>query len=215
MKFLTVSLFICASALAQPAAKVVTFNRADTEHCKVVVIGGKPLLESTYDGTSVAIALPVNRGNGEFLIFVAVSRAASGAVQVDPKDIYGLYPDTAHSRFTFSDKGSETGWQAEGQTADPGFSASKAQIDPGSLRPGQVTAGGPPMGGSPPGAPGDGGPEGAPAQATYLKKSKVKQGDKMAGWIALRQAKEPRVEVHATDMLDEIDVPVNGVVFRF
>jgi hypothetical protein len=101
MRFLTVVLFASAVTFAQTPGKMITFNRADTEHCKVVVVGGTPLLESTYEGTSVAIAMPVNKGNGEFVVFVAVSRASGGTVQVDPKDIYGLYPDATHTRFTF------------------------------------------------------------------------------------------------------------------
>jgi len=73
-------------AFGQSPGKIITFNRADTEHCKVIGAGGKPLLQSTYEGTTVAIALPINRGNGDFSIFVAVSRAGSGTIQVDPKD---------------------------------------------------------------------------------------------------------------------------------
>ena len=40
----------------------VTFNRDDTAHCRVITATGKPLLESTYEGLSVAIGLPVSRG---------------------------------------------------------------------------------------------------------------------------------------------------------
>ena len=47
-------------AFGQSPGKIITFNRADTEHCKVISAGGKPLLQSTYEGTTVAIALPLN-----------------------------------------------------------------------------------------------------------------------------------------------------------
>ena len=51
--------------------------------------------------------------------------------------------------------------------------------------------------------------------STYLRKSKVKQGNMAVGWVTLRQTKDANLEVHPNDMLDEIDIPVNGVVFRF
>jgi hypothetical protein len=220
MRLLAIPFLLAVAANAQAPAKIFTFNQADKEHCKVVVAGGKPLLESTYEGTSVAIAMPVNTGTGEFLVFIAVSRMADGTAQVDPKEIYGVFSDPAHSRFTFYDKGPETRSQAR-PGADPGLSASNAQLDPGSIRPGQVMGGGPPDGGSPgggmtgdAGSPGSAVP-GASVRPTYLHKGKVRQGEKTVGWVTLRQAKGATVEVHPNDMLDEIDIPVNGVVFRF
>lgn len=216
MKFLIASVILTATVLGQTPAKMITFNRTDTEHCRVIVVDGKPLLESTYDGTTVAIAMPVNRGNGEFLVFVAVAQAGAGAVQVNPRDFYGLYSDTEHTRFTFYDKAAEMEWGARGQAGAPGLSAQNAQVDPGSLRPGAIGLGGPPPGNGSPG-PGSGtaAGTGAPIPATYLHRSKVKQGNKIAGWVILRQAKGPKLEVHPADMLDEVDIPVNGIVFRF
>jgi hypothetical protein len=211
LRLLATSLLLSAAVLAQTPAKMITFNQADTQHCKVVQAGGKPLLEATYEGTSVAIAMPVNRGNGEFLIFVAVSHAAPGAIEVNPKDFYGLFSDPAHTRFAFYDKAAET----NGPAGDLSLSAEQSHIDPGSLRPGAQLGGPPPGGGSmgpePPGGP----PSGASAPSAYLRKAKIKQGEKTAGWVALRQPKGSKLEVHSTDMLDEVDIPVNGIVFRF
>ncbi len=216
MKLLIASLLITASAFGQNSPKAITFNRSDAEHCKVIVIDGKPLLETTYDGTSVAIAMPVNRGTGEFLIFVAISHEGSGAVHINPKDIYGIYSDPAHTRFTFYDEASQTSWLNRGTAGDPGMSATNSQIDPGSIRPGQVRGGGPPGSESPSaGSPGEAPGRQVPISSSYLRRSKVKKGDKIAGWVALRQAKGAKLEVHPTDMLDEIDIPVNGVIFRF
>lgn len=231
MKFLVASLLLSIGAFGQEPAngRLITFDRADAEHCKVVVVGGKPLLESTYGGTSVAIAMPVNTGSGEFLIFVAISQIGTGAVHVNPKDFYGLYSDVAHSRFTFYDKSAEMEGRVRGHAGDPGLSAANGQVDPGSLRPGQVIGGGPPSGAGSPGAgsPGEGGPSvgapptsagarpGAPIPVGYLRRSKIKQGEKVAGWVALRQAKRTKLDVHSTDMLDEVDIPVNDIVLRF
>jgi hypothetical protein len=215
----TFTLFFISAAISfgQPASKIITFNRADTEHCKVIIAAGKPLLQSTYEGITVAIALPINRGNGDFSIFVAVSRASSGAVQVDPKDFYGLYSDKDHTRFTFFDKAVELESEARAQGINTGMSAANAQIDPSSIRPGAVGPGGPPPGGGPPDS-GNGAPSltGSPTlSSAFFRKGKVKQGMGIAGWITLRQPKGGKLEVHPADMLDEIDVPVDGVLFRF
>lgn len=207
IKLLLASLLLSVTALAQTPPKTITFNQADTEHCKVAQAGGKPLLESTYDGTSVAIAMPLNRGNGEFLVFVAISRDASGTIQIDPKNFYGLFSDPAHTRFAFYDKSAET----QAGPDDSGLDAERSHIDPGSLRPGAQ------LGGAPAGPPpGSGAPAGASSPPpTYLRKTKIKQGEKIAGWVALQQPAGVKLEVHPTDMLDEVNIPVNGTIFRF
>ena len=211
MKLLIISVVLSTVALGQTPTKTITFNRADTEHCRVVAAAGKPLLESTYEGTSVAVAMPLNSGNGEFLVFVAVSRTGSGAVQIDPKDFFGLLSDAAHTRFTFHENS-----ESLGTIGAPSFSAADAGVDPGSLRPGAVGPGGPPPGGGPTGGPPPGEPgAGAPMAGSYLHRSKIKSGAMIAGWVSLRQPKGNNIEVHATDMLGEIDIPVNGVIFRF
>lgn len=206
MKLLLASLLLSVCVLAQTPPKTITFNQADTEHCKVVQAGGKPLLESIYDGTSVAIAMPLNHGNGEFLIFVVISRDASGAIEVDPKDFYGLFSDPAHTRFAFYDKAAET----PGTAGDSGLSAERSHIDPGSLRPGAQ------LGGAPGGQSTEvGAPSNPSSPPSYLGKTKIKQGQKIAGWVALRQPKGSKLEIHPTDMLDEINILVNGTTFRF
>lgn len=221
MKLVIIPLFVVVTACAQTPAKIFTFNQADRDHCKVVVVGGKPLLESTFDGTSVAIAMPVKRGNTEFLVFVAVSQVADGTARIDPKEIYALYSDPVHSRFTFYDKAGEASSQAR-PGEDLGMSASNSQLDPSSIRPGQVMGGAPPGGGSLGGGiAGEAGPgsgtakSGASMPSNYLRKSKVKKGDKAVGWVSLRPPRGAKLEAQANDMLDEVDIPVNGVVFRF
>lgn len=219
MKCLTVFLASAGVALGQVPGKTVTFNRADTEHCKVIMVSGRPLLESTYEGTSVAVAIPMNRGNGDFSIFVAVSQAGSEAIEVNPNEFYGLFSDKDHTRFRFFDKGAEMELGAQVPGANSGLSAANAGIDPGSLRPGAaMQPGGPQPGSGLPDAGGGGGPH-APASpgmsGGYFHKGKVKPGSGIAGWITLRQPNGGKLEVHPADMLDEVDIPVNGVVFRF
>jgi hypothetical protein len=57
--------------------------------------------------------------------------------------------------------------------------------------------------------------DGPNVSSSYLLKSKVKSGSGVAGWITLRRPKGVNLDVHPADMLDEIDIPINGVLFRF
>ena len=217
MKILTAFLISAGLAYGQAPGKIITFNKADTEHCKVVAVRGMPLLQSTYDGITVAIAMPMNRGNGDFLIFVAVSQTGAQPFQVNPKDFYGLFSDQNHTRFAFHDMAAETDGVGHPPGANGGMSAANAQVDPGSIRPGAMGPGGPPPGGGPP----DGGtsgaaPTGSPnMSAAYFRKGKVKPGAGIAGWITLRKPSGGKLEVRPTEMLDEVDILVNGVLFRF
>lgn len=216
MKTLTVFLLSTGLAYGQAPGKIITFNKADTEHCKVITVSGRPLLQSTYDGMTVAIAIPMNRGNGDFSIFVAVSQTGTQTVQMNPKDFYGLYSDQNHTRFTFYDKAAEMNAAVHTQDANGAMSAANAQLDPGSIRPGAMGPGGPPGAGSPDADMSGPAPTGSPNRsAAYLRKGKVKPGPGIAGWITLRKPSGGKLEVRPTDMLDEVDIPVNGVLFRF
>ena len=217
MKTLVVVLICAGFAYGQAPGKIITFNKVDTEHCKVVTVSGRPLLQSTYDGLTVAIAIPMNRGDGDFSIFVAISQAGTQTVLVNPKDFYALYSDQNHTRFTFYDKAAEMNAAVHTQGANGEMSAANAQVDPGSIRPGAVGPGGPPPGGGPPDAGMSGpAPTGSPnMSAAYLRKGKVRPGSGIAGWITLRKPSGGKLEVRPTDMLDEVDIPVNGVLFRF
>lgn len=217
MKTLTVFLVSAGLAYGQAPGKSIIFNKADMQHCRVITVSGRPLLQSAYDGITVAIAIPMNRGDGDFSIFVAVSQTGTQTIRVNPKDFYGLYSDQNHTRFAFYDKAAELAEPDHTQGANGGMSAAVAQIDPGSIRPGAMGLGGPPPGGSPPDAGMHGpAPTGGPNMSTaYLRKGKVKPGSGLAGWITLRKPSGGTLEVGPTDMLDEVDIPVNGILFRF
>ncbi len=246
MKVFFLFLLLAAAGHAQSpdpskadAPKVVTFNRADTEHCKVTVVSGKPLLETTYNGTTVAITMPQNWANGEFSVFVAVAQQGEGEAQVNPQAITAVYPDAAHTRFRWFDKGRDLDTQASAAAEGLG-------------RPGE--------GGGPPGSGGVGDSSSAAPPQThpqpmreedphtgtrseeesrqlelrnqaanasklpkldpahppvFLKVTTVKQGSRASGYVFLKKPKGSKVQVAPDSMLDEIDIPVNGVVFRF
>ncbi len=221
MRILAASLLFSAAAVGQSAdnAKIITFNRADTEHCSVAVVGGKPLLESTYGGTRVAIGMPQNMQDGEFAVFVYVYQVAGGSVKVAPKEFFAVYSDAAHTRFPFYDKAAELEMNARAKAIAGGQSGANLQLDMGMLGRDAGGAGGngPPGGKVPPGKDGAAGAQ-IPATGgplAFLNKTTLKQGAGIAGLVYFRKPKGAKIQVAPTDMLGEIDIPVNGVVFRF
>ncbi len=241
MKPLLLFFVLAAAAGAQTAdgPKIITFNRADTEHCKVAVVSGKPLLETTYQGTTVAITMPQNWANGEFSVFVAVSQVGEGAASVNPQEVSAVYPDPTHTRFRWFDKGHDLDTQASAAAAGLG-------------RPGDG-GGGPgtgAIGDSSSATPAPNHPEAMrqldphvgtrseeearqlqmrndagnasklpkldPAHPpVFLKNTVVKRGSTSSGYVFLRKPKGSKVAVTPDAMLDEIDIPVNGVIYRF
>src|SRR5271165_3213873 len=193
MKFLLSCVLLSTAALAQnpPDAKVFTFSRTDTEHCRVITAEGRPLLESSYGGISVAVGMPENKGNGEFSVYISIYPIGSGAAHVVPKDFSALYSDPAHTRFLSFDKAAETEAHGPAQPPASGISAESNEIDRSVIR------GGPPG----PGAaglspsetlkgddvPGKAHPAPAvemPAPApVFLPRATVKQGSRVAGLV--------------------------------
>jgi hypothetical protein len=234
-------LFLASAALlaqTSDSPRVVTFNRADTEHCKVAVVSGKPLLETTDNGTTVAITLPQNWGNGEFSVYVVVAQVGEGEAEVNPREISALYSDPAHTRFRWFDKAHDLDTQAtmratgmgggspgapdgSGSNGDSSSAApppthpeARAQMDPHvgnrseeearqlQLRNEAGSASTPPA--LDPAHP-----------PVFLRITSVKKGSNATGYVFLRKPKGSKVEVAPAAMLDEIDIPINGVIFRF
>jgi hypothetical protein len=225
MKFLLSVFFLSVAALAENPqdAKVITFNRTDTEHCRVIMASGKPLLESSFGGTSVAISMPENKGNGEFSVYVSIYQLGYGAAHVVPKDFSAVFSDPGHTRFPFFDKTKQAESQGPAQSAGAGMSATSNEIDRSLIRggpPGPGAAGLPPSetlkGDNLPGGPNAAPPPEMPAAApVFLQHATVKQGSRASGLVYFRKPKGSKLEVSPTAMVDEIDIPVNGMTFRF
>jgi hypothetical protein len=218
--------------------KSITFDRADAEHCKVVTIEGRPMLETAYGGTSVAVGLPVSTGNQDFRVFVVVRQTGPGQAQVKPKEFSALYSDPAHTRFWFYDKAAEVDQRkAHQETQESGIAAASSQGAAGLQ--GAATT---------PGAVDDmdrqarvqrmtnedlNGPtreqeeareekqsQSLPGSAVtpdelYLRRSTLRQGSSAEGFVYFRKPKGANLNIGPRDLLFEIDIPVNGVVFRF
>jgi hypothetical protein len=218
--------------------KVITFDRADSEHCKVVTIEGRPMLQTEYGGTSVAVGLPVSVGDQDFRVFVVVQQTGPGQAQVRPKEFSALYSDRAHTRFGFYDKAAEVDKRHVRQEAqESGIVAASSQADPGMQ--------GVPL--AP--APEDdkarqaraqrmksedlNGPTREQEQAReekqsesvpgstvtpdelYLRQCTLRQGRSAEGLVYFRKPKGTKLKIASRDLLFEIDIPMNGVVYRF
>jgi hypothetical protein len=240
MKGLVFLLLTSISVVGQVSnrVKVITFDRADPEHCKVVMIEGRPMLQTEYGGTSVAVGLPVRTDEQDFRVFVVVQQIGPGRVQVKPEEFSALYSDSAHTRFGFYDKAAEVGKRKVHQETQGSGIVSTS------------SAGHPEM----PGLPPDDGPEPdmdrrARAQQTraqdpngptreqeeaneekernsgpgttltpeelYLRPSTLRQQSSAEGFVYFRKPKSSKLNVGSQDLLFEIDIPVNGVLFRF
>jgi len=233
---------------AQTSLTVVTFNRADTEHCRVLAANGKPLLSSTYNGTTVAVSLPDNWVNGEYSLFVMVAQKGDGSAEVNPKEIYALFSDPAHTRFSWFDKkhdletlasmrsqgmgppGAASGGGAGGPGGFGGSNGDSSGAAPPMTHPEAMSIGGPGetnqtskaeaearnMGMRNGGASGPQRPQLDPAHPpVFLKHVTVKAGSQVSGYVFVRKPKGFAQEITANSMLGEIDIPVDGVVFRF
>ncbi len=210
------------SAQNPPEGNILTFSRTDTAHCRVIAVAGKPMLESTYAGVSVAVGMPENRGNGEFSVYVSIY-VSDGTARVVPRDFSALFSDPGHTRFPFFDKAAEIKSQAPAQNPGPGMSAQTNQIDTSLMRGGPArteAAGLSPSetlhGDKPPENLSQPPPAQAPAAVpVFLQPAKLKPGSKAAGLVYFRKPRGSKVQVNPSAMLDEIDIRVKGIVFRF
>jgi hypothetical protein len=218
--------------------KVITFDRADAEHCSVVMIEGRPMLQTAYSGTSVAVGLPVSTGPGDFRVFVVVRRTGAGKARVKPRDFSALYSDPAHTKFPAFDKAAgldHRAGQPEGNEA--GIIAASSQGDLGlqgvARTPGPVDdidrqARALRTSCEDPNATvrqQEQTREGTqtessrgvtvPPDQLYLRAATVRQGTQAEGFVYFRKPKGSKLNIGPRDLLYEIDIPVGGVVFRF
>jgi len=239
MKRLLLSLLtsIAAAGQAPGTMRVIAFDRSDAEHCKVVTIEGRPMLQTTFGGTSVAVGLPLSTGRGDFRVFVVIQQPGSGKAQVRPREFTALYSDPAHTRFPFYDKAAEIQDRTQRQqTEEPAIVSASSQGDPGMSgmalaaelgtdnterammqRQQQEDPNGPARAqeeareakqGHSPGTV-------VPPGELYLRACTLRQGKSAEGFVYFRQPKGSNLKIGFRDQLFEVDIPVNGIVFSF
>jgi hypothetical protein len=242
MKALASLLILSSIGLAQEPSKVkiITFSQTDKEHCKVVLIEGKPMLQTTYNGTSVAVAQPEKNSHG-FSVFVRVTQEGKGKVEVVPEKVTAIYSDPDHTRFQFFDMTRE--WEKSQKDAQKSqtYGPSSSPIATASSQNDSQPAGEPPPNAvkatmadgttwhsSP--APnvdngarrwtGEGGapqlPRTSPPRETpFLPRTVLHPNNEVDGLVCLQKPKASTVEVSSSGTLNEIDIPIGDVTFRF
>jgi hypothetical protein len=240
MKALILLLATSASLMGQvpDKMKAIAFDRADAEHCSVVTIEGRPMLQTSYGGTSVAVGLPVGTDDQDFRVFVVVRQTGAGKVQVKPSEFSALYSDPAHTRFSFFDKAAAaeqrsalqepqtSGIEAassqgvsdlQGAVPTPGAEAdidrqARAQRmqsqDPNGPVRDEEAAHEEKQNASSPGSK-------VTPDELYLRRSTLRQGSFAEGFVYFRKPKGSTLKIGPRDLLFEIDIPLNGIVFRF
>jgi len=240
MKGLVFLLLTSISAVGQVSdkANAIAFDRVDAEHCRVVRIEGRPMLQTAYRGTSVAVGLPVSTGGLDFRVFVVIRQIGPGKVQVKPEEFSALYSDPAHTRFWFYDKAAEVDKRrARQETQDAGIVAASSQggsgVQGAPPTPGPVDdrdrqARSQRMNDEDPTAPAREQEETREEKQSkslpgstmtpdelYLRRSTLRQGSSAEGYVYFRKPRGSKLNIDSRDLLFEIDIPVNGVVFRF
>jgi hypothetical protein len=240
MKGFAFLLLTSITAVGQVSDKVkaIAFDRADAAHCKVVTIEGRPMLQTVYGGTSVAVGLPVSAGGLDFRVFVVVRQTGPGKARVKPKEFTALFSDPAHTRFWFYDKAAEVDHRKVRQdTQESSIFAASSQGDSGI--PGAAPTPGPVddrdrraraqrTSQEDPNAPAREQEEALEAKQReslpgstvtpselYLRPNTLRQGSSAEGFVYFRKPKGSKLNMGSRDLLFEIDIPVNGVVFRF
>jgi hypothetical protein len=228
MKTVSLVFLVGIAAAAQAPGNVIACDAADADQCRVTIIEGRSMREMVHEGTSIAVGKPMATSEGDYRVFVRVSQIGSGKAKVSPKNFSGLFSDPEHTRFGFYDKAAEIsqrmGWANGAQASGGGSDLDTPKRASGS---GQVT-------GTSKAAklgmskvdPNDvtrtGADVSAPRVGTtvtpeelYLGPSTLRQGDFAEGFVYFKKPRRLRAHVGLDDTLYEIDVPVNGVVFRF
>lgn len=236
MKTACLLFLVSISAAAQAPGNVIVCDPADAEHCRATIIEGKPMRELVHEGTSVAVGKPVSTAEGDYRVFVRVSQSGPGKAEVKPKDFSAHYSDPAHTRFAFYDMAAVVNQRIRearrAQQADggdeletprrPGSSGGAQNIgtsraaklgrlrkpDPNEIagRQDEVTGlrGSAPLAGTI-----------VTPEELYLTRSTLRQGQFAEGFVYFKKPRRLKIHAGLSDPLNEIDIPLNGVVFRF
>jgi hypothetical protein len=227
MKTTSLLFLVSISAAAQAPGNVVACDPADADRCKATIIEGRPMRELVHEGTSIAVGKPVATAEGDYRVFVRVSQVGPGKAEVKPKYFSGLYSDPAHTRFASYDKAAEINQRIReanrAQQADGGDESDTPRRGTDlarSMGTGKAAKLG--LRKTDPNAEATGSRGSAPQAGTivtpeelYLSQSTLRQGDYAEGFVYFKKTRRSKVHVGLSDPLYEIDIPVNGIVFRF
>lgn len=209
--------------------KIITFKAKDANCCKILFADGKRFIQITNRDTIVGIGEPVNEGHGEFSVFVAVTQGESGTAEVIPTDFSAWYTDPPHTRFPYVDRDDEvdgharksmwlgilaaglsgaaaaTPQQASVHNSD-GTNSTVTYTDPNAqARVNQQSA-----------ATNEAiRQNAADAKSGLFHRNTVTPGTTVSGIVFFKKPKKSKVKVGKKDRLFAVDIPINGVVYRF
>ena len=237
MKTACFFLLVSMSVAAKTPAVVIACDPADAEHCRVTSIEGRQVRELVHEGTSVAVGKPVRTSDGDYRVFVRVRQVGPGKAEIRPKDFSALFSDPAHTRFGFYDMAAEINQRireanraqqpdqgdeldtlsrhAGSRTAQSTGGTSKAaklgrlrKPDPNEVAGREDEATGSRQSAQQAGTT-------ITPEELYLSRSTLRRGDVAEGFVYFKRPRRSKIHAGPDDLLHEIDIPVNGVVFRF
>ncbi len=230
MKTVSLLLVLSYAAAAQAPSNVVACDAANTQQCKTTTIEGRPMRALVHEGTSIAVGTPVVTGEGDYRVFVRVSRVGPGKTDLKPKHFSGLSSDPAQTRLAFYDKAAEIqerireadrAQQADDTSGTPrrpgsatSMGASKAaklglrKTDPNEVAGRKLEAANSKSSGTQPGVT-------VTPEELYLTQCTLRQGDFAEGFVYFKKPRRSKGNAGQSDPLHEIDIPVDGVVFQF
>lgn len=229
-------LLVSLSAAAKTPAIVIACDPTDAEHCKSKVIEGRPMRELVHEGTSVAVSKPLATAEGDIRVFVQVRQVGPGKAEIKPKDFSVLYSNSEHTRFAFYDMPAEINQrirEANQAQQGGGDEFNSPPRRPGGSGPAQSTgtskaaklgrmrrpdpnevAGRQDQATDPDRNSAQAGTIVTPEEL-YLIRSTLRRGQFAQGFVYFKKPRRSKVHLGPADPLHQIDIPVNGVVFRF
>lgn len=229
-------LFAGIAAAAKTPPTVIPCDLSDSEHCKSTTVSGRPVREMFHEGTSIAVGKPSATVDGEYRVFIRVKQVGPGKTEVRPKDLFATSSDPPHTRFTFHDVAAEVALRIQqtkraeeaansgdfpssgrhpGSGAQNNIGTSKAaklgrlrKPDPNEVAARQDAATGSRQSATQAGTI-------VTPEELYLTRTTLRPGESAEGFVYFKKPRHSKVHLNPNDQLSEIDVAVNGVVFRF
>jgi hypothetical protein len=209
--------------------KILIYDQNDKEHCREFFNDGTRFI-GMFDGPlSVAVSVPVNHGHGKFSVYVIVAQQGPGVAEVIPSDFSAWYTDPPHTRFPYLDRDAEIDDEAKRSTiaaviiagmggaaaAQPvqatvhnsnGTSSTVTYTDPTAQQRANEQAAK---------LIDDSRRSEASDRNGILHRNTIPDGHSVEGLVFFKKPHSSPLKVGSKDHLFAVDIPINGVVYRF
>lgn len=237
MKTACLLILVSLAAAAKTPPTVIPCDLSDSNHCRATTVSGRPVREILHDGTSIAVGKPVATLDGEYRVFIRIKQLGPGKTEVRPNDFSALSSDPSQTRFTFHDiaaelelrirenrrtqQAAESGGDFPSNGRHPGsgpqsnLGTSKAaklgrlrRPDPNEVAARQDAATGSRQTTQPAGTI-------VTPEELYLTRTTLHPGESAEGFVYFKKPRHSKLHPNPNDQLSEIDVPLNGAIFKF